>query len=558
MFSFCDLEGALSDLDEALRIHRWRTQAHESKQAGSNGLQSGGPHSQQHSSEIQLASDAQHATRRPSRIVLSEAEQPSSLEHQLLFQRGGIHLAIACNRIPEALQTLAGLGSGSSNKEAVSGTATPTSPTSPLLKSNGPAAGTPWPKEGVPQNDMASLSLQERQAQTLAHKAVRLSTRKAIRDYLSFLGNFEYSPNVPVGGSEEQTTNHSDSRANRSRRTATSAQAQPGTEVIIIHPVSDLFKETPPVDLPAFPSRELAPYAPNSGDLPIGSTVEVVTYHPLLIEALHSLLLCHTVAQTSAKELQRHAYMVARLTRLTDGYPVFQASRSPAKSDWQETLKRTRNWLGLSSDWKFLCSLNYPPAEPTTARDSMVKPQLRLQQGPAPPKSSGTEKATKPSQSGLVVNGASGRPDTAVEGSQASSDGIIAAAEPSSSAQRNGDINPAIPLPAVDRASASLPDKGSRDGLAEKTLEATPRPRRTASVDSNNGWSAYGGRRDPEKTDRAAWIARWVLEAPTFIASGTGSSSSAAGKRRKKKAPARGAGSALGLSTLPDPADPVA
>jgi hypothetical protein len=82
---------------------------------------------------------------------------------------------------------------------------------------------------------------------------------------------------------------------------------------------------------------------------------ESVTYHPLLTDALHSVLLCHALLQTSSTELKRHAHNAARLARICDGYPIFLAARSPARADWVEVLRRANNWIGLTQSWEALC-----------------------------------------------------------------------------------------------------------------------------------------------------------------------------------------------------------
>ena len=59
--------------------------------------------------------------------------------------------------------------------------------------------------------------------------------------------------------------------------------------------------------------------------------------------------------QTSPTELLRHAHNAARLARVADGYPLFQAARSPARSDWIEVIRRANNWIGLSMAWQEMC-----------------------------------------------------------------------------------------------------------------------------------------------------------------------------------------------------------
>ncbi len=134
-----------------------------------------------------------------------------------------------------------------------------------------------------------------------------------------------------------------------------------------VYPLNELFAALPPSDLRPYPvesstalvkTNQCQPLSPIISDDP--STSETLTYHPLLTDALHSLLLCHSLIQTSPKELLRHAHMVARLAHLSDGFPIFLAARSPARADWVEVLRRTgkgnNNWIGLSyASWDELC-----------------------------------------------------------------------------------------------------------------------------------------------------------------------------------------------------------
>lgn len=66
----------------------------------------------------------------------------------------------------------------------------------------------------------------------------------------------------------------------------------------------------------------------------------VVTYHPLLPDALYSLLLSHILASTPSAELRRYAEQVYKLSRIVDGYPVFLGPKSSARQDWIEVVTR--------------------------------------------------------------------------------------------------------------------------------------------------------------------------------------------------------------------------
>jgi hypothetical protein len=129
-----------------------------------------------------------------------------------------------------------------------------------------------------------------------------------------------------------------------------------------IFKTSDLFAAAPPADLPPFPPPQstalVKPGLINGHGMSHSydsNYNEAVTYHPLLTEAVHSMLLCHALLQTPPKELRRHAYNAARLVRLLSGYPIFLHARSTSRADWAEILRRTNNWLDLSRSWSDLC-----------------------------------------------------------------------------------------------------------------------------------------------------------------------------------------------------------
>ncbi|THX07963.1 hypothetical protein D6D18_02041 [Aureobasidium pullulans] len=288
---------------------------------------------------------------------LKEEDQPSSLEQQMLFNRAGVYLSIACENVHAALDG--------------------------LEKSR--------PKSE--QGESIPMSAQEKEAHQVrldARKKVKTNAKRALKDYLAFLGYFDYTPGLPVEIIEEitrrinelangnkQTTIqrnrllewNSHSSSGRSSPTVDSISSHRSTQISDsgldwdangwpriphrkIYPSSALFAEKPLPDLPLFPSAEHS--SQSEGSMPI-STREAITYHPLLTDALHSLLLAHALIQTSPTELLRHAHNAARLARLADGYPIFQAARSPARADWIEVLRRANNWIGLSQPWQKLC-----------------------------------------------------------------------------------------------------------------------------------------------------------------------------------------------------------
>ncbi|KAF7542813.1 hypothetical protein G7Z17_g11262 [Cylindrodendrum hubeiense] len=304
-----DCEGAAQDLTLALSVYRSHQQPHIPTEE-----------------ELRLR-ESHRSGRRPQDVILAEKDQPSSLEGQLLFQRATAYLTLAYQHVIAGVPSPQGLHG---HVETVN--------SDEYMASESGRGSPDWDKE-LPRKQVES------------RKLVKTYAKRAVRDYISFISQFEYAPNLPVKVAKDfgYRINHA-ARGIRNPRSS-----EPGSlkEPHAYYPLSDLFAAVPPSNLPAYPSQDL----PESGTLspPLDKTCEYITYHPLLTDALHSLLLCHCLIQTSAKELLRHANMVARLVRLADGYPIFQASRSTARSDWIDVIRRAENWLQLSASWETLC-----------------------------------------------------------------------------------------------------------------------------------------------------------------------------------------------------------
>ncbi|CUS07114.1 unnamed protein product [Tuber aestivum] len=306
-----------------------------------------------------------------------EEDQPSSLEAQLLFHRASTYLTIACQNIEPSL--------------------TP--------KANASA---------VPEEVAQAEALKR----GTAAKAVRTNAKRALRDYIKFLSTFDYTPGLPPETTEEfmrsveREVNKASDLSTSSTRSDTkkfleilyrqtgNGSYQPHTPhhhanisnplpstllpQLPVYQVSALFNSPQPSTLPPYPSTLLittngSTYTSTPNSTPRTSTSstltaaaaalladggEAITYHPLLTDALHSLLLCHVLIQTPIKEILRHAHMVARLARVCDGYPIFLSPRSPARADWIEVLRRTNNFVGLESTWEALCSPAPLPGTP--------------------------------------------------------------------------------------------------------------------------------------------------------------------------------------------------
>ncbi|KAK0621664.1 hypothetical protein B0T17DRAFT_494500 [Bombardia bombarda] len=333
-----DFDGAVSDLTDALRVHRLYRPPHIAPK----------PQQQQ---------QQQRSGRRQEDVILKEDDQPSSLEIQLLFQRAGVYLTIACQHVPVAFSGAPWFSQ---------------SPESPdTATSNGHGDGAACEEsEAQPKPDPESTPAgKEAQARVAeARKLVRLNAKRALRDYMAYLSHFEYSPDLNIEIAKDFARKvifaangvRMPKSYAQSHRPSSPVSSEAAAPVIPhrIYSLSDLFAASPLSDLPPYLSTELASTRIGQSPSPIPSqtTTETLTYHPLLTDALHSLLLCHCLVQTSAKELLRHAYMVARLARLADGYPVFQASRSPARADWVEVLRSCSNWIQLVGTWEDLCA----------------------------------------------------------------------------------------------------------------------------------------------------------------------------------------------------------
>ncbi|CAZ84822.1 unnamed protein product [Tuber melanosporum] len=368
-----DFIGAAQDLTHALNISRPRSLHDLGMEVATRGAGSSG-------------GGGSNGTPRRT----EEEDQPSSLEAQLLFHRASTYLTIACQNIEATL----------------------------IPKANASA---------VPE-EAAQAEALKREA---AKKAVRTNAKRALRDYIKFLSTFDYTPGLPPETTEEfmrsverEVSKASDLNLGNTRsdtkkfleilyRQTGNGGHQPHTHhhhtnmnnplpptllpQLPVYQVSALFTSPQPSTLPPYPSASLittngssrtstpnsTPRTSTSSTLTAAATAlladggEAITYHPLLTDALHSLILCHVLIQTPTKEILRHAHMVARLARICDGYPIFLSPRSPARADWIEVLRRTNNFVGLESTWEALCSpAPLPGSPPSPIGDGDVSLEL--------------------------------------------------------------------------------------------------------------------------------------------------------------------------------------
>ncbi|KAL7627860.1 hypothetical protein AAE478_002055 [Parahypoxylon ruwenzoriense] len=455
-----DYEGAVQDLTTALGVCRLQQPRHQPAAEETMQLERRGG-------------------RRRDNPPIDERDQPSSTEVQLLFQRAGCYLTLACDHVPLALRD-SPIEQNGNLQNGTNGTG------------NGTSRGGSVPPEA--EADLVDKGLSKRQLEM--RKTVRLYAKRALRDYMEYLKHFHYSPNLPVEVSDDfsRQVNQATHRNKRYYNQPRHASLDPGSPTgssagHTVYALASLFSAMPPADLPPYPATELVSVG-SAATESVQTTTEVVTYHPLLTDALHSLLLCHTLIQTSAKELQRHAHMVARLARLADGYPVFQASRSPARADWIEVLRRAENWIDLSSSWEALCAPAPLPTPLSANGVSTAAASMNALSITGGASSSETDEQRKERMRQQAIIEA--LEDERVN-DEASFKAAILARQRRAEADHVSSINGSIPSPSIG-------------------------PKR---------WAVDDGREYPILTERAEAVARWVREAPTGM--GTGSS-----KRKKK------------------------
>lgn len=493
-----NFEGAAQDLTTALNVYRLQRPLHKPVAEDTMQLE-------------------RKTWRRRDNPPLDERDQPSSIEAQLLFQRAGCYLTLACDHVPFALPE----SSIARNGVAQNGTSSP---------SNGTTNGDSVPQdtEGEPEEEKGPTK-----KQLEMRKTVRLYAKRALRDYMEFFKHFHYSPNLPVEVSSDfshqvnQATHRNKRYYNQPRHTPQDPGSPTGGSAAhTVYQLASLFSATPPADLPPYPSTDLVSPGSAAAEA-LQTTTEVVTYHPLLTDALHSLLLCHTLVQTSAKELQRHAYMVSRLARLADGYPVFQASRSPARADWIEVLRRAENWIELASSWEALCAPAPLPAAITAAAGG----------GGALTTTSGGSGGSAPSVAqtlGLTTPTPAETDDQRKE--RLRQQAIIEALE-DERVNDEASFKAAI-LARQRRAEADHQQHHASSAVA--ATNGTGNGNSGGSSGSGGGsggapsphagpkrWAVDDGREYPILTERAEAVARWIREAPTGSVGG-------ASKRKKK------------------------
>lgn len=448
-----------------------------------------------HSQQLQL----QHAQKQRRAVILSEDDQPGSLEIQLLFNRATMYLNMAVDQIKTAMDINETKPDSSSGADA---------------NKNGSSS----PVQVTPEQ------------RDEARKLVKLYAKRAMRDLQGFFSRLDYSPDLPVRFAKEFNTRVTSASQTFKANKFGSYNYTNGETPHRVFTLAELFEAVPPSDLPPWPNMDI-----NPADLydfprpPADGKCEWVSYHPLLIESLNTFLLCHALAQTSTKEIQRHAYMAARISRLADGYPYFQASRSPARADFNEVLQKANNWIELVWSWEDLCV----PAPLPVLDDHDNDAQDRVTAYAAP----------TPQHLVSALNMLK-RPPSA-----SSSSPIV---------PRNGSL-PEPPLPVAPKfASTNAENKDKQDDAEEAKEKDKPAASGDKTLALNrlppSSYSNKDSRHRPDHVrryltaelereymllgDRADHIAKWILEAPRIP--GTGKR-----KKRTKKS-AAGAKAAVG------------
>ena len=515
--------GAVSDLTEALGVDRLYNIQHRNEER-----------------DIVLARDAALLVNQPrSDAKVDEEDQPSSLESQLLFHRGGTYLTLACNHIEAALRK---------QQEVNGATDDIHSPAHVCLAEN-------------------------EKSRAEARKLVRTYAKRSLRDFNAFLSHFQYTPGISPQYSEvvlrrmkalNERNNSSSGRSGAEQLLdidSHSAASNNGSSALVkyegqtlhqdlndtrghypgesdsyiprppVYQLHQLFASMPPSDLPPYPrniptcsfSNGLTSSTEQNSSLP--EFTEAATYHPLLADALHSLLLAHALVQTPPKEHLRHVYMVARLARIIDGYPVFLTARSPARADWTEVLRRTKNWLGVRGKWEDLCN-------PPSSAQAKVSQGLLKAGGEKETKVAETEgeKRIRRSQEAVLEALADERVvDEQTFRASVRARELRAAREEEEEQRKEYLRTP----PSTSGLLGSSTSEARINGHAVEN-EVSSHPQTACSPDSVSKDNPRRGKEYPITTERADAIARWISEAPPPSAAGENGAGSK--PRTKKKA----------------------
>jgi hypothetical protein len=499
-----DFVNSAKDLSEALSNARFLMQQHR---AGKD--------------QLVLAKTYQEQYGRDWRqeVKIPEEDHPNSLETQLLFHRAGVYFTIACGYVHAALDGLQAAEVAKAQRETQIAAGEDTRPISP-------------------EEDEGIRRRQE------ARKQVRQNAKRALRDYNAFLSHFDYTPGISAELAEEflRRLGHTNGTVpketykpplNRLIEAQNSTSpASPISEALVPHSrrngdrstwpklpppeifkVSQLFDPVPPSTLPPYPPP--TPTTPASAAASaFADSHESITYHPLLTDALHSLLLCHALLQTPSKEHLRHAHNAARLARICDGYPIFLAARSPARADWIEVLRRAGNWVGLGTSWEALCRPAPLPGQNGTGNENGSG-------GGATKKPQETEKQKQERRKHEAVL-------------EALADERVVDEESFQRAVR-----------ARERRFAEDEDAECETGVNGKSTNGNGNGNGSAAP---KRWAQDDGREYPISTERAEAISRWVREAPSVVEGSGTKKRRTKGKGKRVPGPAKRGSTGLSLA----------
>jgi hypothetical protein len=481
----------------------------------------------------------QHARDWRQEVRIPEEDQPSSLEAQLLFHRAGVYLTLACNYVHAALDGLQEAEEKKAEREAKI------------------AAGEEVEPETLEEVSARFFRIESR-------KQVRQNAKRALRDYTAFLSHFEYTPGLSPEIAEQfllrlgSSANHHPStngyskdniRPHMSRLLESNNATSSASDALVphrrphghnnshdrdswpklppptIYKASQLFDAAPLSSLPPYPAQT-PPSPASAAAAAFADTHESITYHPLLTDALHSLLLCHALIQTPAKEHLRHAHNAARLARICDGYPIFLAARSPARADWIEVVRRAGNWIGLTSSWENLCRpAPLPGHYANSSRNSGSSTDL------ARTGANGTSSIASTSTAETETQKRERQKQEAILDAladervvdEASFQRAVRARERRFRQDEEDDNNSMSPASPTSPTYAASKDKSATSSsVGDAKPKSKPfQAKRWAQDDSTREY--------PISTERAEAISRWVREAPAVEKSESG------GKKRRAK-----------------------
>ena len=532
-----DYVNSAKDLSEALSVTRYHMAQHRE---GRDQLVLAKTYQEQY------GRDWRHEAKIP------DEDQPSSLETQLLFHRAGVYFTIACTHVHIALDGL---------KEAQEAKA----------KRDVQIAALQTPDPESPEEAEGNRRRAE------GRKQVRQNAKRALRDYTAFLSHFDYTPGISAEIAEEflrrlgNTSNsHGFAKENSKPHLnrlleSSSPSASPMSEALVQHKrphgqgtdraswpklpppdifkVSQLFEASPPTSLPPYPTPKPATTtgsAATAAAAAFADSHESITYHPLLTDALHSLLLCHALIQTPPKEHLRHAHNAARLARVCDGYPIFLAARSPARADWIEVLRRAGNWIGLCTSWESLCRPAPLPGHGKNGVGNEISKNGGFSNTNGSSETAETESQKRELQKHEAILEALA--DERVVDEESFQRAVRARERrfrEDEEAERHASPSntPQLPTPISSSSSTASSYNGTASSI----------PKSPSSPAAPKRWAQDDGREYPISTERAEAISRWVREAP-HLAEGSGTKKKRTKGKGKKPGLQRAGSTGLSLA----------